>query len=262
MTASETNSAGIKKLTKRKKETGELYARRPEAELQIGKVLSMDSDKILQFLKIRERNADDYLFDETIVYFLRNSQGSENFRIDLYRELNRRIWGLLKKFYKRFKTHTDFEDFGQKIELAVIKKVFDKSSDSADYAEVNFGDFVITAAKVAWRGELVSIEREKELFYTEREGSDPEENGSQIENTLKSKDALTDYTMMLKEGLKLLPSHIMTVAELLLDGWQIESKDEQEPTISKKLGVSSRTIRNWLKEARVILAEYQAEVRK
>src|SRR5687768_11899058 len=108
MTASETNSAEVKKLTKRKKETGELYARRPEAELQIGKVLSMNTDKILQFLKIRERGDAEYLLDETIVYLLRNSRGSESFRIDLYRELNRRIWGLLKKFYKRFKTHTDF----------------------------------------------------------------------------------------------------------------------------------------------------------
>ncbi len=38
MTARDTNSATIKQLTKRKRETGELYARRPDAELQIGKV--------------------------------------------------------------------------------------------------------------------------------------------------------------------------------------------------------------------------------
>ena len=54
----------------------------------------------------------------------------------------------------------------------------------------------------------------------------------------------------------------MTVAELILDGWQIESKNEIELTISKKLAVSSRTIRNWLKEARAILADYNAEVKK
>ncbi len=262
MTASETNSADIKKLTKRKKETGNLYTRRPDAELQIGKVLSLDSEQILEFTKVRERNAADYLLDETIVYLLREMPlREEDFREALYRELNRRIWKLLKKFYKRFKSVADFEDFGQKIELVVIKKIFDIKSDSADYAQVNFGDFVIKTAKVVWRGELVKIEREKDFSYTEREGDD-EENRNRIENSIKSNDALTDYTMMLKEGLDKLPPHIMTVAELLLDGWQIESKDEMEPTISRKLDVSSRTIRNWLKEARAILADYQAEVRK
>jgi hypothetical protein len=261
MTARETNSADIKKLTKRKKEMGSLYTRRSEAELQIGKVLSLDTEQILEFTKVRERNAADYLLDETIVYLLREPQGEVNFREALYRELNRRIWKLLKKFYKRFKSGADFEDFGQKIELTVLKKIFDINSDSADYAQVNFGDFVIKTAKVVWRGELVKIEREKEFFYTEREG-DTEETCNQIENSIKSNDALTDYTMMLKEGLDKLPPHIMTVAELLLDGWQIESKNEMEPTISRKLDVSSRTIRNWLKEARAILADYQAEVRK
>lgn len=254
------NSTEVKPLTKRKKETGELYARRPEAELQIGKVLSLETEQVFELLKNRQRDSADFLLDETIVYLLREPEMDENFRETLYTDLNRRIWKLLKKFYKRFNNPADFEDFGQKIELAILKKIFDLNSDSADYAQVNFGDFVIKTAKVAWRGELVKIGREKEFFYANRE--DDEEEGSQIENTLKSNDALTDYTMTLKEGLSKLPPHIMIVAELLLDGWQIESKDENEVTISRKLNVTSRTIRNWLKEARAILADYKTEVRK
>jgi hypothetical protein len=260
MTARDASSANVKKLTKRKKETGELYARRPEAELQIGKALSLESAQILELLKNRQRDSADYLLDETIVYLLREPGIDESFQEILYGELNRRIWKLLKKFYKRFDNPADFEDFGQKIEMAILKKIFDMETDTADYAQVNFGDFVVKTAKVVWRGELVKIEREKEIFYSERESD--EDNFQGIENTLKSNDSLTDYTMMLKEGLNKLPPHIMLVAELLLDGWQIESKDESEPTISKKLDVSSRTIRNWLKEARAILADYKAEVRK
>ena len=67
---------------------------------------------------------------------------------------------------------------------------------------------------------------------------------------------------MLREGLAALPPNTMLVAELILDGWQIESKDPQEMTISRKLDVSSRTIRNWLKEARIILADYHRGIRK
>ena len=253
-------STEVKPLTKRKIETRELYARRPEAELQIGKVLSLESTQIYELLKNRQRDSADYLLDETIIYLLREPERGLPFREILYAELNRRIWKLLKKFYKRFDNPADFEDFGQKIEMAILQKIFDINTDSADYAQVNFGDFVIKTAKVAWRGELVKIEREKEIFYAAREGDD-EDNTNQLENRAAD-DALSDYTMMLKEGLAKLPPHIMTVAELLLDGWQIESKDQSEPTISKKLGVSSRTIRNWLKEARAILADYNAEVRK
>ena len=261
MTARDASSAEVNKLTKRKKETGELYVRRPEAELQIGEVLSLESAQILELLKNRQRDSADYLLDEAIVYLLREPEREEGFRENLYIELNRRIWKLLKKFYKRFDKPEDFEDFGQKVEMAILTKIFDLNSDSADYAQVNFGDFVVKTAKVAWRGELVKIGREKEIFYAERENDD-EDSSSRIENSLKSDDAPTDYTMTLKEGLNKLPPHIMIVAELLLDGWQIESKDEREPTISKKLAVSSRTIRNWLKEARVLLADYKTEVKR
>ncbi|HRH43040.1 MAG TPA: hypothetical protein PKY82_15530 [Pyrinomonadaceae bacterium] len=261
MTPGETDSAEIKKLTKRKKETGELYTRRKDTELQLGQVLNLPASQIIESLKIKQREDRNYLLDETIVYLLRDPKTNNNFRETLYTELNRRLWKLLKKFAKNFNNQADFEDFGQKIEIEIIKKIFEFTSDSADYAQVNFGDYVIKTAKVVWRGELVKISREKDFLYSQ--GEDEDENYvDSIENKLESNDALTDYTLMLKEGLNQLPPHIMTVAELLLDGWQIESKVENELTISKKLKVSSRTIRNWLTEGRRILADYNAEVRK
>lgn len=261
MIASETNSAEIKKLTKRKQETGELYIRRIDAELQIGRVLSLEKREILELLKNKQRHSENYLLDETIVYLLRNSKNDNNFCESLYLELNKRLWKLLKKFRNNFNNQADFEDFGQKIELTILQKIFDFETNSADYAEINFGDYVIKTAKVVWRGELVKINKEKDLFYIQNEDNE-EDYAHSIENTLKSNDAPNDYSMILKEGLSKLPPHTMTVAELLLDGWQIESKVESEFTISKKLKVSSRTIRNWLKEARTILADYNKEVKK
>lgn len=260
MIAGDTNSAEVKKLTKRKKETGECYTRRPDAEWQIENISWLENVKILELLKIKQRETDNYLLDETIVYLLRDSNIDNNFREDLYLELNRRLWKLLKKFRKNFNNQADFEDFGQKVEVAILRKLFDYATNSADYMEVNFGDFVIKTAKVVWRGELVKIIKEKDLFYSQREDDD-ENYANFLENNVKLNDAPADYTLMLKEGLTRLPPHIMTVAELLLDGWQVESKDETELTISKKLKVSSRTIRNWLKEARTILADYK-EVKK
>lgn len=260
MNESRTDSAEVKKLTKRKK-TGELYTRRPDVELQIGKVLKFQDSQVFELLHNKHRESDNYLLDETIVYLLRENESSGDiFRETLYLELNRRIWKLLNKFRTRFPVTADFEDFRQQVELAILKKIFDLNSDLADYAQVNFGDYVVKMAKVIWRGELVKIERDKDMFYS---FSDEEEDSTKdIENILRSNDARTDFTLTLKEGLAKLPPETMLVAELLLDGWQIESKHDFEPTISKKLNVSSRTIRNWLKEAKNILADYHAEVRK
>jgi RNA polymerase sigma factor (sigma-70 family) len=255
MTARESNST-IKSLTKRTRETDELYARRPEIEFQIEKLLSLEDEQIFALLKNKQRNSADYLFDETIVYLLREARngGNDSLLQNLYLELNRRIWRLMKRFYKNFKTREDFEDFGQNVETAIIKKIFDTQSDSADYAQVNFGDFVITQAKVLWRGKLARIERENELFQTERESEDDELN----EDRFVLKGISTEKLLIIKEAIAKLPDNIHQVAVLhYLDGWQIESKDDNLPTISKQFNVSSRTIRHWLTEARRILAGYE-----
>jgi len=260
MAAPNTNSDEVKQLTKRKKETGALYTRRDAVELQICAVLNLFEAQILELLKNRQRESANYILDETIVYLLRQPQTARSLREILYIELNRRIWKLLKKFSSRFSDYAAFEDFRQQVEIAILKKIFSFGSDAADYAEVNFGDFVVKSAKVAWRGELVKIEREKELFYHERETE--EGDAVQIENTLRSADAPTDYMMTLREGIGKLPANIRLVAGLMLDGWPIESINPDGLTISKKLGVSPRTIRNWLAQAREILADYRAEVKK
>lgn len=161
MSAREENSLQIKPLTKRSRMTGELYTRRAEVERQLAQVVSFDNSRILELLKNKSRESEEYLFDETIVYLLREwSAEKKDFAFEtLYLELNRRVWRLLKKFYKNFAAAADFEDFGQKIELAVIEKIFDLESDSADYAQINFGHFVVTQAKVFWSGNLVKIKR-------------------------------------------------------------------------------------------------------
>jgi RNA polymerase sigma factor (sigma-70 family) len=219
--------------------------------------LSLANEQILTYLENKQRDSEDYLFDETLVYLLREAKNENNHSLlqTLYLELNRRMWRLMKRFYKNFTNHADFEDFGQAVETAIIKKIFDTNSDSADYAQVNFGDFVVTQAKVLWRGKLVRIGRENEIFQTERAA---EEQDEQNEDRFTLKEISTEKLLLVKEAIAKLPPNIRAVAILhYLDGWQIESKDEKLPTISKQFNVSSRTIRNWLGEARRMLAGYE-----
>jgi hypothetical protein len=56
MTERAGNSTEVRPLTKRKKETQALYARRPDAELQIGKVLPLDAREIFELLGASEKS--------------------------------------------------------------------------------------------------------------------------------------------------------------------------------------------------------------
>ena len=261
MNALDADSTRIKTLTKRTRQ-GELYVRRPDAQLQIEKILTLEKAQILVMLEGRKRRDEaDYLLDETIVYLLREAKiENDNEMIEtLYLELHRRIFKLLLKFRGSFQNNrADFEDFGQKVEMAILKKVFDTDSNSADFAQAQFGSFVISEAKGVWKQNLVRINREGALFDG---GSEGEEEDNRLENIPSANELSAESRMIIQEGLGTLLPAQQTVAAMLLDGFQIESRDAKEPTISKHLGVSSRTIRNWIKEMRQTLAGYQGEAR-
>jgi len=261
MNTRDADSTRIKTLTRRTRQ-GELYVRRPDAQLQIEKILTLEKAQILVMLEGRKRRDEvDYLLDETIVYLLREAKiENDNEMIEtLYLELNRRIFKLLLKFRAGFKNNqADFEDFGQKVEMAILKKVFDTDSNSADFAQVQFGLFVISEAKGIRKQNLVRVNREEAMFDGGREG---EEEDNRLENISSANELSAESRLIIQEGLRNLSPEQQTIAAMLLDGFQIESKNAKEPTISKHLGVSSRTVRNWIKEMRRTLAGYQGEAR-
>ena len=263
MTTPEADSTDIKPLTRRTR-AGEIYVRRPDAELQIEKVLTLEKPQVTAMFAGGEKRRDeaDYLLDETIVYLLRETltaAGDDELRDVLYEELNRRIWKLLLKFRRSFINQADFEDFGQQTGLAILRKIFDTRTDAGDFAQVQFGSFVITEAKGVWKGSIVKSNRERDLYEKPRED---DENDNTLENLSLTDELSAESRLIINEGLRNLPPEHQTVAALLLDGFQIESKDEDAPTISKMLGVSSRTIRNWMVEMRRSLAGLPGEMRR
>lgn len=265
MNARRINSTEIKNLTKRRRDTDEVYTRRPDAELQIEKVLSLEKPQILAMLENRRRDDEaGYLLDETLCYLLREARLSDdNEMLDaLYLELNRRVWKLLAKFRQGFINQADFEDFGQKIGLTMMQKIFDLETNAGDYAQVNFGDFVVTEAKVARRQNLVKVKRDREMFGNDNREDEDGRNDDALENISDSRELSAESKLIMSEGFGKLSSEQQIVAAMLLDGFQIESKDEREPTISRHLNVSSRTIRNWVKEIRAVLSDYQWEARR
>ena len=262
MNAPQTDSTDIKLLTKKTKQ-GELYVRRADAQLQIEKITTLEKPQISQMLGAgKRRDETDFLLDETLVYLFRESRraGDNELFNEIYLELNRRVWRLFLKFRSNFKEQADFEDFGQKIEMAILKKLLDTDSDRADFAQVQFGSFVISEAKSVWKQNLVAINKDREFLEMPREDGD-ETGANELEN-LSFGSISDEQTMIIREGLRKLSAEHRLVATMMLDGFQIESEDENELTISKHFGVSSRTIRNWIKEMRSTLADYKGETKR
>lgn len=158
----------------------------------------------------------------------------------------------------------DFEDLGQRVAMAILEKIFDMESDSADFAQVQFGLFVVSEAKSVWKGNLVKLKRDRELFESGREGDGGDEGTTEnsLKNIVGTGVLSAESRLIIAEGLKKLSPAHQTVAAMLLDGFQIESKGKNEPTISSHLGVSSRTIRNWIREMRAALEGYRGEAGK
>ncbi len=251
MTERAGGSTEVKSFSEQIEDNRDPYALRPEVERQIEEVSMLEDRQVFELLKNR-RESGEYLFDETIVCLLRARREDSIFVETLYAELNRRIWKLLRSFYKKFSNVEDFEDFGQAVEMTVIKAIFNTDSDTGKYAKKYFGDFVVKTATYAWYGKLKQDKRFNEMFETE--SADGNEIAETDKNRFVLKEISAEEKMILRARLVELPENARNAAILhYLDGWQIESKDAHVPTISKLFGVSSRTIRNWLGEARKIL---------
>ena len=256
------DSTTIKPLTKRTAE-GKLYVRRPDAELQIEKALSLETAQILEMLgAAKERGDETFLLDETLVYLLRQARraNDDDLLNELYIELNKRIWKKLAKFRGNFNNQADFEDFGQKTEMAIIKKILNVESNAGDFAQAQFGSFVLSEAKAAWKQDFVRIKKDRESLDTPR-GSDDEET-DQLENKADLRDEFSaEKRLIYEEQMRNFSPEQQIIAAMLLDGFQIESKRPEEMTISKYLNITSRTIRTRIKKMREILNESKGEAK-
>lgn len=252
----EEQSRQIKPLTKCKTD-GELYRRLEKNESQINEILNLKNTEALALAKKSSHRDDEYLFDETIVYLLRNADHFKDaeFVGELYQTLNRRIVKILRRFWNSLNNKADFDELVQATELKIIEKIFDEQSDQADYAEVLFTKFVALEGYSILKKLHTRENRDNEFLI--RSNGDDESDDFEIED----KQISIEEIFILREAIEKLPNDTKQIIYLIKDGFQIESKDENEITISKILGKTSRTIRNRLADARSILADFSGDSR-
>ena len=235
----------IAPLTKRREESGELYTRRPEVEAQLQEVVGLSAEELSPRLKLPNREASGYLFDETLVYLFREARRKEDLTMEylIYDQLAVRVETLVRG-HAHQASPDDPEGFIGEVHFKVLAKLLDFDSDKGDYAQVMFGDFVATIAHNEKR--RIWGRRNSEPVMVEIDA--PNEDGHDFDP--EDEGALQDFVTILDTALAKLPEKTAVAFVMhYRDGFQIESKDPDEPTVARHFGVSGRAIRYWFTKA-------------
>lgn len=243
--------ATVRPLTKTRSD-GDPYKRRDEVEQQLHEVIRLSPDELERRIRIPKSEVQGYLFDETLVYLLKEAHRREDLTMEnlIYDHLAIRVEILLRKHAYQVDSD-DLHDFMQEVHTRLLEKIFDLSSDRADYAEVMFGDFVTSEAATLKRKHWRLDKKERGNLEIDA----PKEDGHDYDPA-DERPISPEEIAILNDALGKLPEK--TVTAFLLhyrDGLQIESRDPDKLTVAKIMGVSGRAIRIWFRQAVTLLTE-------
>jgi hypothetical protein len=250
----------LKPLTQQTKE-GFLYHRPDEIEKQISHALTLSPDEVIVRAQISDSEDSGFLKEESLVYLIlayHNSNDWEAFN-SLSDILIKRIVRQYHSFFRGFDT-LSLTEAGDELLTQLFLRILKIEDSKGDYFQVRFWSGIKLLAISIFRKKVSDYKQEKNMVpLSDLAGDELEEseNGldDQAPGTIRPLDppsatASIETAVLADEGLHSLKEPIRT-AYLLHHwaGWQIESKDPLEPTISKHFNVTPKTIRNWLTKA-------------
>lgn len=249
----------IKPLTHRTKD-GELYHRPQDVEDQIRWTLTLPFDQNLNFARLKNSKEPKFLKEETLVYLILAYR-----RVQARDMVNQLSEILVERIARRFRSLFPYSDDPWRAEAGdeLISSIFDKilsdQDGRADYFQIRFWACVKKLA--------ITLSRKKSDVYDQKEKilplsnlagyemEEPEKTNSIDSETQKDLPVLSVQTIPIEDvviandGLCCIEEPMRTAFMLTQYGWQIESLDPTEPTISKYFSVTPKTIRNWLAKA-------------
>lgn len=247
-----------------KNRDGKTYKRPHKVEQQIREILSLSPQEILARADTLDHEAPEHIAEESLVYLIRHYHAQGDAKT--VGEIGRR---LLKRCAKRINSHLATLDVETR-QLAhadatndILKGILDLESSRGDFFQVRFWVAVDRRAITAYSGYVQELQRAaKHLRLSDLAGEDggfDEEESSPRASTLGegvfAQGLSPDQSAMLQVALGSIPEPYRTAYVLRYgEGWQIESKDPEEPTISAFLEKTPRTINTWIREAERHLA--------
>lgn len=251
---------GVRPLTRRNIDTGALYERLPEVEAQVRRALALEEVVLVAEMQ-HDYKSPAHIKDETLCYLI-----LERVRACRYEEasaitevLLRRIAGTIRqRVVSGGIDERHREDCEGEIVSQLLTELYDVKTDRGDFAQMRFGLYFKRLSYLVIHNfrQLQQCERQAESVI-----STQDDRAEEIDllDTLADERALSaEERVLLRDALARLPD---TLREPFLlryfDGWQIESDSPTEPSISRRLNVTPRTVRNRLRDAEAILRRWR-----
>lgn len=246
-------------LTRRGK-SGDVYIRSSAVEAQISAALSLSDEEIIDQANIFEKTDSGYLQEESLVYFIRISYQMKNdFLFEKLSEilLNR----CQKQIAFQIRAIEQKEDAFQDVVNDLFEKIL-ASDNRGDFLQVRFGLVLKRISINIFRQYYQSQNQEREnlqasSFQSRAEQDNDEDNWDQVyvrvDSDILIEDSFSPIELesLTREALQFIREPIRTALILhFIKGWQIESNDPNEITVSKYFKNEPRTIRNWFRQAK------------
>lgn len=280
----------VEPLRKRRKEDESLYQRRPEVEKELEHLEKLSLAEVLAHARKGERAEGEPISSEALVHILRREVRTATTRSPTLGPIDGLLSMLIRRSEVIVERHIvgfdeiDREEICQQVTDRIVDEIF-ADSDRADYAEVNFNDWLrfnrIDAYRIQKRktehieklgdyledleGNVAQVDPEgidnkasqdptPEANYAHSEAREKVSPLSKIEDADLSPDDRYRIAAMVKRAD--LPAHVLDA--FLLHHYfemQIEAGDPETYTLTKKFGKSEKTIRNWIKQAETAFAK-------
>ncbi|MBD0326336.1 MAG: sigma-70 family RNA polymerase sigma factor [Pyrinomonadaceae bacterium] len=250
----------VRPLTHHTADTGAVYERSAEVEAQVVRSLALEETRLMEELQ-HDYKSDAHIKDEALCYLIR-----ERLREGVHESANAFAEILLRRCAKTISRRIERrgieerhrEDCAGEIATDLLTDLFDIDSDRSDFAQVRFGLYLKMLSNGAINRFLELQRREQQALSVAYTQDDKAEEIDLLD-TLADENALSNEDRVLMEdALAQLPKDLREIYRLrYFDGWQIESASTSEPSISRHLNVTSRTVRNRLREAEAILKRWR-----
>jgi RNA polymerase sigma factor (sigma-70 family) len=250
----------VRPLTRRYVGTGASYERLPEVEAQVRRALALEEQALTAEIR-HDYNSPEHIKDETLCYLIR-----ERVRADLHEDANTIVEVLLRRHARVIRSRIGRggvdewhrEDCAGEIVIQLLTELFDVDSDRSDFAQVRFGLYFkrVSDGVISKFRNLQERERQTESVAATRDDRTEEVD---LLDTLADERALSaEDRIVMRDALAHLPADLREPFILRhFDGWQIESDSPTEPSISRQLKVTPRTVRNRLRDAEAKLRRWR-----